>query len=240
MDHATFLGCTSSFIINYCYKIPKLHFELDHYGNIFITKNTTNPSTYPCIVTYIDSQSTFFEEHEIVKTDNKFHARYIRNCEPCALNADCSNGILIALQLLEQCENLKVCFTVEGSSTHEGARQACYNKEFFSNVNYIIQVNETGCSDIACYSEDNRTVSNKFSSDIKKIAELYAFKLNSDRKSSDVGIISKQFKISGINISTGFYKEDDVEYCSVADLKNCLNLTYDIVCKLNSDKIYKL
>ena len=43
-----------SFIINYCYKIPNLTIEMDHYNNLFITKNTNNLETYPCLISHMD------------------------------------------------------------------------------------------------------------------------------------------------------------------------------------------
>lgn len=43
-----------SFIINECYKIGNLEFEMDGYANLFIKKNTTNPDFYPCVVAHMD------------------------------------------------------------------------------------------------------------------------------------------------------------------------------------------
>ena len=43
-----------SAIINECYKISGLEFMMDSYANIFIIKNTTNPTFYPCVVAHMD------------------------------------------------------------------------------------------------------------------------------------------------------------------------------------------
>lgn len=43
-----------SFIINECYKIGNLIFEMDDFNNIFITRNSTNPEYYPCVISHMD------------------------------------------------------------------------------------------------------------------------------------------------------------------------------------------
>ena len=43
-----------TYILNFCYTIEGMQFEMDDENNLFITKNTTNPAVYPCLVAHMD------------------------------------------------------------------------------------------------------------------------------------------------------------------------------------------
>lgn len=43
-----------TYILNFCYTIEGIKFEMDDENNLFITKNTTNPAVYPCLVAHMD------------------------------------------------------------------------------------------------------------------------------------------------------------------------------------------
>ena len=43
-----------TYILNFCYTIEGIQFEMDDENNLFITKNTTNPAVYPCLVAHLD------------------------------------------------------------------------------------------------------------------------------------------------------------------------------------------
>ena len=44
----------TTYIINYCYQIKGIQYKIDKVGNLFITKNTTSPKTYPCLIAHMD------------------------------------------------------------------------------------------------------------------------------------------------------------------------------------------
>ena len=136
-----------SFILNYCYKIPHLIFSIDKERNLFITKNTTNPENYACVVAHMDTIHNFTSARELVIKNNIITAKYIKSGIQCGLNADDCNGILVALQLLETLPNLKVCFTTQEEIGGIGAYEAANNIEFFLNVRYLIQADRRGNKD---------------------------------------------------------------------------------------------
>ena len=77
-----------SFILNYCHSIPNLKFELDHYNNLFITKNTTNPDYYPCIVAHLDQIETHKGPYRIVHNGDVISGIHKLNNNVCSLGAD--------------------------------------------------------------------------------------------------------------------------------------------------------
>ena len=228
-----------SFILNYCYKIPKLSFELDHYNNLFITKNTTNPEHYVCIVAHLDSVHNIITPRNINIKNGVISSSLTRSNIKCGLNADDCNGILVALQLLEKIPNLKVCFTTEEEVGGVGASETKYNRKFFENVNYLIQADRRGSSDLIYFTNGIITASSEFIADISDLMDKYNYNLV-EGVFTDIGIISDQFNISGINVSCGYYNEHTTdEVCVISELQNCLNFVYEIITTV-PDKKYSL
>lgn len=224
-----------SFILNYCYKIPKLTFETDESQNLFITKNTTDPSVYPCVVAHMDSVHDFHSERDLVMKGNVISAVYAKTNLICGLNADDSNGILVALQLLETLPNLKVVFTTGEEFGGTGAYVAAENLAFFADVSFLIQADRRGNSDLITYTNGLVTASPKFVEDISVLTTAYGYK-PAKGTFTDIGVLAEALEISGVNVSCGYYHEHtDYENCNVRELSNCLNYIHDIIDTLSSN-----
>ena len=164
-----------SFILNYCYKIPHLTFSIDKECNLFITKNTTNPEKYACVVAHMDTVHSFTSARELIIKNNIITAQYIKSGLQCGLNADDCNGILVALQLLETLPNLKVCFTTQEEIGGKGADVAADNIEFFLDVRYLIQADRRGKSDLITHTNGINSASEEFVKDIESLMEKYGY-----------------------------------------------------------------
>ena len=230
-----------SFILNYCYKIPHLTFAIDSERNLFITKNTTNPEIYACIVAHMDTVHSFTTARELIIRDGVISAQYIKSGLPCGLNADDCNGILVALQLLETLPNLKVCFTTQEEIGGKGADVAADNIEFFLDVRYLIQADRRGKSDLITHTNGINSASKEFVKDIESLMEKYGY-LEGIGTFTDIGILADKLLISGVNISCGYYNEHTFkECCNINELNNCLNFIHDIIVSLDGqDTFYKI
>lgn len=228
-----------SFILNYCYKIPHLTFSIDKERNLFITKNTTNPESYACVVAHMDTVHTFTSARELIIRDGIISAQYIKSGLPCGLNADDCNGILVALQLLETLPNLKVCFTTQEEIGGKGAYEAANNIEFFLDVRYLIQADRRGNSDLIVHTNGIDSASENFVEDIKPLMEKYKY-FEESGTFTDIGVLASELLISGVNVSCGYYNEHTFkECCNINELNNCLNFIHDIIVSLdNQDTVY--
>lgn len=227
-----------SFILNYCYKIPHLTFEIDEERNIFITKNTTNPDTYACVVAHLDGVNDFYTNRELVINNNIISARYISSKIQCGLNADDANGICCALQLLETLPNLKVLFTTQEEIGGIGAKKACENLIFFDDVRYCLQADRHGAHDLIYFTNGIRTAPDIFIKDIQPVMDKYFYKLNTGTF-TDIGVIANKLQIAGVNISCGYYHEHFTnEICDVVELNNCLNFMYEVITSLDSSETF--
>lgn len=226
-----------SFILNYCYKIPHLIFSIDKERNLFITKNTTNPENYACVVAHMDTIHNFTSARELIIKNNIITARYIKSGTQCGLNADDCNGILVALQLLETLPNLKVCFTTQEEIGGVGAYEAANNIEFFLNVRYLIQADRRGNKDLITHTNGIDSASEKFVEDIQSLMEKYNYS-ESIGTFTDIGVLASKLLISGVNVSCGYYNEHTFkECCNINELNNCLNFIYEIITSLDDQAI---
>jgi len=226
-----------SFIINYCYNIPNLTFYFDHYSNLFITKNTTNPEVYPCLIAHTDEALTYKYDKEIVEKHPYICGRYVDTKKQCGLGADDANGIYVMLELLNILPNLKCVFTVEEELGCVGAEQAVYNIGFFENCQYFIQADRRGKSDVITYSNGIDITSKEFMADIADVMVAHRYR-EQNGIYTDIGVFVRDLNISGINVSCGYYGEHTMyERTNVVDLENCLNFIYSIIIELG-DKIY--
>ena len=227
-----------SYIINYCYKIDNITFEIDHYGNLFINKNTNNLKYVPCLVAHMDSVFDWNDDVGLIITDTQIHAINKKTKQRCGIGCDDANGIYVALHLLRQVDDLKVVFTVEEEVGAIGAREATYNLSFFKNVAYFLQADRRGSSDLIVHTNGMDVASTEFLSDLESICEKFKYK-HEWGTFTDVGELVEELEISGVNISCGYKNEHtSKEHTVIKDLENCLNFIYTII-KTLKDKQYK-
>lgn len=229
-----------SLILNYCKNIQNLTYKLDSENNLFITKNTNNQKYVSCIIAHMDSIITHKGERLISIRNNEIRGFQKSDHTQCSLGADDGIGMCIALQLLNELEDVKVIFTTQEEIGGVGAYTACYNKDFFKNINFFIQADRRGNSDLITHTNGIKSGSDNFISDISDLSEKYGYKENTGTF-TDVGIFAEEFKLSGVNISCGYRNEHTkLEYTVISDAENCLNYIYDILIKLNNHAPYPI
>lgn len=231
---------TISLILNYCKNIQNLTYKLDSENNLFITKNTNNQKHVSCIIAHMDSIITHKGERLISIRNNEIKGFQKIDHTQCSLGADDGIGICIALQLLNKLEDIKVIFTTKEEAGGIGAYTACYNIDFFKNVNFFIQADRKGNSDLITNTNGIKSGSIDFVSDISDLSEKYGYKENTGTF-TDVGIFAEEFQLSGVNVSCGYRNEHTKsEYTVISDAENCLNYIHDILVKLNNHNPYKI
>ena len=217
------------FIINWVHhNIKNVNFKIDHYSNLFITKNTNNPDFYPCMIAHMDEMIS----NKGLK--NLFIKSGMIRGKKCALGADDCNGIYIILEMLKNHDDLKVIFTVEEEMGTKGAMEAIYNDEFLSNISYFIQPDRRGKSDLITETNGIRCCSQEFLDDLTPIATNFKYSPEMGTF-TDVGIFCEFKNIAGINVSCGYYNEHTInEYTVISELQNSMNFINNILSNLQN------
>lgn len=228
-----------SFIINECYKIGGLDFEIDGYCNIFITKNTSNPDYFPCVVAHTDHVVSC-DNKEVRIKNNKIWGKDKLTGKQTALGCDDTNGICCALQLLKEIPDIKVCFTTEEEVGFLGADYASDNVDFFYNVAYMIQADRHGNSDLITHTNGIYSASEGWLQEISGIMAEFGYS-ETWGLGTDIGVLAEKLEISGVNISCGYYEEHRAtEYMIISELQNCLNFMEAILKTVPLDKQYTI
>lgn len=229
-----------TFILNYCKNIPNITFELDHYNNLFVTKNTNNPETYACLLAHTDQIETNKGAYRVYESNGVMYGLHKIDGSRCGLGCDDANGICVALQMLEELPDLKVIFTTEEEVGAKGAVEACFNTDFLYNIRYFLQADRRGASDLITHTNGIDVVTDEFILDLSPIINKYGYSENTGTF-TDVGELVENVRVCGVNISCGYYLEHTVnEYCKISELENCLNFIYEILTTLTSDKQYHI
>ena len=228
-----------SFIMNECYRIGNLEFEMDSYANIFIKKNTTNPEFYPCVVAHMDCVKPHSKKEVKIK-NGKIFGRNPVSGKQIGLGMDDANGICVALQLLKVIPNLKVCFTTEEECGFLGAEAASDNIDFFCDVSYFIQADRHGKSDLITYTNCIYATSELWLQEITPIMAKYKYS-EEYGIGTDIGVLAETLQLSAVNVSCGYYREHtDSEYTVISELENCLNFIEEIINTVPVDKQYEI
>lgn len=229
-----------TFILNYCKNIPNITFELDHYNNLFVTKNTNNPETYACLLAHTDQIETNKGAYRVYESNGVLYGLHKIDGSRCGLGCDDANGICVALQMLEELPDLKVIFTTEEEVGAKGAVEACFNTDFLYNIRYFLQADRRGSSDLITHTNGIDVVTDEFILDLSPIMNKYGYSENTGTF-TDVGELVENVRVCGVNISCGYYLEHTVnEHCKISELENCLNFIYEILTTLTSDKQYHI
>ena len=228
-----------SFIINECYKIGGLDFEMDSYNNIFITKNSSNPEYYPAVVCHTDCVLPH-KNKQVDIQQGKIFGKDVKTNKRIGLGMDDANGICCAIQLLKSIPNLKVCFTTEEEIGYNGAYSAAENIDFWYNVSYMIQADRHGKSDLITFTNGIDSASDKWLEEASGVMAEFGYS-EAPGIGTDIGVLAEELKISGVNISCGYYKEHtDKEYTIISELQNCLNFMEKLLFTIPTDKQYDI
>ena len=226
-----------TYILNFCYTIEGIKFEMDDENNLFITKNTTNPTVYPCLVAHLDEILHYTGVKCARIKGNKIYGYYKKTGKQCGLGLDDCFGIYICLHCLYCLPDLKVCFTTQEEMGCIGAEVAGLNIDFFDNCRFLLQADRMGGQDLITHTNGIDITSDEFLEDIDSLLEKYKYK-EARVTMTDVGTLKENINLSAVNISCGYYcAHTHKEYGNLTELNNCLNFILDII-KLN-DKVYE-
>lgn len=225
-----------SYVLNYCYRIEGITFELDEANNLFITKDTTNPETFPCLVAHLDEILTHKEPKHVSIKKDIISGKYSDGTQ-CGLGLDDTFGIYICLHCLKLFPDLKICLTTAEEMGCVGAETAAFNIEFFNNCRYMLQADRMGKNDLITKTNGLVVTSDEFLKDIDHLMEKYGYSVATGTM-TDIGTLKENINLVAVNISCGYYNaHTHQEYGKLSELQNCLNFIIDII--NNNTKVYE-
>ena len=155
--------------------------------------------------------------------------------ERVGTGADDKNGILVALEMLNHFNKIKIFFSVGEEIGCVGSGKV--DLEFFKDVAYILQCDRRGNTNLITKTNGIEVMSDEMFAEMLDICEEYGYSEESGT-STDVGCLLKRgIGVSGCNISCGYFSEHTGnELTHIPSLENCMNLVYHFITTLGCVK----
>ena len=229
-----------------------IEYELDDYGNIYLTKDSVAENEfYPCVTAHLDTVQVPQEflaledkRLEILTRPGKnYHGKFNHNgkteiyTEKFGLGGDDKAGIVICLSMFEHVDTLKACFFLEEEIGMCGSMNL--NKKWFENVGYVIGFDspESNRAAYSCFGV--RLMDKDFfhGNQLDILCESYG--VNDFRREpfTDVMAIRELTDIVCMNFGSGYYNcHQNNEYCVLEEMDAALDMGISIVERLGHNR----
>lgn len=157
-----------------------------------------------CLVAHLDT--VHLQEPKKFLLDTKLHHLF----SPTGIGGDDRCGVYIILELLKKGFRPSIIFCCDEEVGGLGAKAFTKVYSSISNINWFLEFDRRGKNDVVSYQDGNNELTNVF--------EQFGFK-HSYGSFSDISILAPFYKISAVNISSGYYKAHTKdEYIALDDL----------------------
>lgn len=205
-------------------------------GNIYATKG--NASNYPCIVAHMDTVHDIVENLTVIEIAGNLTGFNRSTMQQTGIGGDDKVGIFIALQCVENFENIKVAFFRDEETGCNGSYDA--DVKFFNDCNFILQCDRKGNRDFVTNASGIKLSGKDFQKDIKYILKQYGYGCTNGMMTDVMALKEIGIECSMANISCGYYNPHcENEYVNVLDVINCLNMVIHIITQLKRKYVCK-
>lgn len=214
-----------------------INYELDDYGNIYLTKgNVKEGEYYPCITAHLDSVQTKQKAYAQagqplqvktrISTINKKHEIYV---DGMGIGGDDKAGVLIALSMFSHLDTLKACFFLEEEIGCKGSSNL--NKDWFNDVGYVIGYDSPDLNRAAyACSGVNLFNANFFKTYMQDICKKHGLTKFQSEPFTDVKEIREKTNIICMNFGSGYYNaHSDREYCVIEDMDTACRMGIELI-----------
>lgn len=181
-------------------------YDIDTFGNLYITKGTAN--IYPCICAHTDSVHKLSKiniQHH--KTNQKILIGVDDKGYRCGIGADDKAGVFVCMEMLEQLPAIKVVLFASEEFGCIGSQNS--DPKFFENVGYIIEFDCPGSSDVThrCNGIELFDIKGDFYSLVEPVlTEMMPNEVVLwNHPYTDVWPLKRNHNFSCINLATGYY-----------------------------------
>ena len=209
-------------------KIPGVSTEIDDYGNLYVTKGTTD--IYNCVIAHLDINQDKCNNAKVVVVDDWIIGVNSATGEQVGLGHDDKAGVYFALQALHKYKNIKLFFPLDEEAGLIGTSKC--DLGFFSDVGFMVQLDRRGKSDISDYTNGNVVVTDDTKKLLHSTLKKYGYGF-CRCMCTDVGDLVYYLDIQGVNISCGYYNEHfDDEKLSISQYDNAQDFAFEVLNKM--------
>lgn len=213
-----------------------IDYELDSYGNLYLTKGVLNEGEfYPCVTAHLD---TVQEKHKAfimagaeldIKTrvKNNKHELYV---DGIGIGADDKGAIFIGLSMMEKIDVIKGAFFLEEEINMKGSEKL--NERFFDDVGYVVGFDSPDFNRSAWKSSGVKLFTAEFyKTCMKPVCDKYGYTRFYSEPYTDVNKIVSKTGIMCMNFCNGGYEahNQSSEYIIAEETDNALGMGIELV-----------
>jgi hypothetical protein len=226
-----------NYLINFIRGIKGItyHVEVDDNGNknFFITKGKTK--NYPCVVAHKDTVHKIIEKYKVYNVGDTIFAIDGSNISQYGTGGDDKVGIFVALQLLLELPILKVAFFHNEEIGQVGSYNS--NKDFFSNVGYVLQADRKGNSDIVRYGDYTELFSDEQEMLLKPLVEKFGYNITYGSKTDVIALKRESVNVLMLNASCGYHKpHTKEEVIQISEVFNTIDMFKHLIKNLGNNR----
>ena len=215
----------AQFIVQYLHDMD-LNPTKDKYGNIYVTKETTNPDYFPTMVCHIDTVHDINYNAKALVTCNHIISIDTETFERVGTGGDDKVGIYITLECLRKFDNFKAVFFLDEEHGCLGSREC--NFKYFNDSSFVLQCDRRGSKDFVNNIAGFKLFGDSTQELIQPTLDKYKRVITTGGM-TDVQQIANKTNIACANMSCGYYDpHTDNEYISIQDVNDTLNLCIDL------------
>ena len=217
-------------------EFPGVTTEIDDYGNLYVTKNTSEQRYYNCVVAHLDiNQKVITDDFSILVINNYIVGINNVDGKQIGLGHDDKVGVYFALQALKKFDNIKCFFPLDEEVGLLGTKAS--EEDFFNDVGFFLQLDRRGYYDISQFTNGHATVTYDTKKEFEKLLCKYNFHWT-NTVSTDVGALIQRHFTQGVNISCGYNNEHtNDEILHVLRYDNSEKFAMELL-KLTNNKFY--
>jgi len=205
-------------------------------GCIYATKGYAD--VYPCVVAHMDTVHDMTDDLTVVEIDGNLTGFNKVKMEQTGIGGDDKVGIFVALQCLENFDNIKVAFFRDEEVGCEGSYNA--DVSFFDDCRFVLQCDRRGYGDFITSASGTELSSKDFQNAVSPIITDYGYEFENGMMTDVMALKELGIGCSMANISCGYYNPHmDTEYVNVLEVQLVTNMVFEIISKCEDDYPHK-
>lgn len=203
-----------------------LNHSVDSYGNIYVTKTTTQPDFYPTMVCHIDTVHDINNDSIVKRQGDWLYSIDTITCKRTGIGGDDKVGVFITLACLQHFPDFKAVFFKDEEVGCVGSSHA--NFSFFDDSTLVLECDRRGMGDFVTSISGIKLADNALLDDIDSLLSIYKRKPCSGGM-TDVQKIAQNTSIQCANVNCGYYApHTDDEIVSIEDVIQTMNFCFDV------------
>ena len=195
-------------------------------GCIYATKGQA--ISYPCIVSHMDTVHDIAEDLTVIEVDGNLTGFNKVTMQQTGIGGDDKVGIFIALQCIENFDNIKAVFFRDEEVGCDGSYDC--DIPFFNDCNYVLQCDRKGNKDFITNAGGVHLSDKDFQQDIKPILKQYGYACTNGMMTDVMALKEVGIDCAMANISCGYYNPHcENEYVNILDVFKCLHMVTNII-----------